>query len=69
MKEIPLEVKKSLLKKWKWNLTRYYKLRDNNWIRTTKRWLTTINCDCSQTKDFYLKEIAKWERILSELTY
>lgn len=67
-KEIPEDVKKALLKKWKGNLTRYYKLRDNNWIRITKRWMVTRKCDCSLVKDFYLKQIAKWERILSQLS-
>ena len=67
-KEIPEEIRKSLIKKWKGNLTRYYKLRDNNWMRITKRGMVTINCDCTATKDFYLKEIAKWERIISELS-
>ena len=37
MRQIPEEVKKSLLKKWKGNLTRYYKLRDNNWITITRK--------------------------------
>ncbi len=67
-REIPEEVKNRLIKKWKWNLTRYYKLRDNNWMRTTKRGMTTINCDCSRVKEFYLNEIKKGERILSELS-
>lgn len=66
-KEIPAEVKKALIKKWKWNLTRYYKMRDAGWTRRTKRWMVTIICDCIATKDFYLNEIKKGERILSEL--
>lgn len=67
-KEIPEDVKKRLIKKWKGNLTRYSKLRDNNWMRTTRRWNVTTNCDCSGVKNFYLAEIEKAERILSELS-
>ena len=67
MKEISLEVKKRLLKKWKWILTRYSKLRDNNWIKSRKRWNTTIITDYKYTKDFYLKEIEKAEKIINKL--
>lgn len=34
---IPPRVRASLLKKWKSTLTRYSKLRDNEWIRTSIR--------------------------------
>lgn len=67
MREIPEEVKKSLLKKWRGNLTRYYKLRDNNWIVITRKWMITRKRDCTATKEFYLNQIKKGERILSEL--
>lgn len=63
-----LEIKKRLLKKWKWIKTRYEKLRDNNWIKKTKKFNTTTILDCNLTKDYYLKQIENAEKIINNFT-
>lgn len=68
MKELTLQQKKNLLKKWRWILTRYSNLRDNNWIRTTRRGNVITNMDCSRVKESYLNNIENAKRIISELS-
>ena len=66
--EINPEIKKRLLKKWRWILTRYTKLKNDNWIKVTKKWNTTIRKDYTLTKDYYLNEIEKANKIILKLT-
>lgn len=65
---IPPRVRASLLKKWKWILTRYSKLRDNEWIRTSIRWNTTLRVDCSKNKEYYLNKIENATKIIDRLS-
>lgn len=62
------EIKKRLLKKWKTILTKYTKLKNNNWIKITKKWNTTITKDFTLTKYYYLEDIEKAKKVISKLT-
>ncbi len=66
-KEVSEKNKKRLLKKWRWILTRYTNLKNNNWIKVRKRWNTTITTDYKYTKDYYLWEIEKAKKIITTL--
>lgn len=67
MEDISPEAKKRLLKKWRWILTRYTKLKDNDWIRTTRKWNVNLIVNCTLTKDFYLKRIEQANKIIEKL--
>ena len=58
------EINKKLLKKWRWILTRYSKLRDNWWMKITIKWNTTIRLDCNNTKSYYLQMIEQAKKII-----
>jgi len=66
--EISEENKKRLLKKWRWILTRYTKLQDNNWIRTSRKWNVNLIVNCTLTKDFYLNRIEQANKIIEKLS-
>jgi hypothetical protein len=66
--EISIEHKKRLLKKWRWILTRYSKLRDNWFIREYRKWNVNHIVDCTKTKHFYLNEIEKAMKIINTLS-
>ena len=65
--EISEKNKKRLLKKWRWILTRYSKLRDNWFIREYRKWNTNHIVDCTKVKDWYLKEIENANKIITKL--
>jgi len=65
--DITEQSRKRLLKKWRWILTRYSKLRDSNWITEKRKWNVNRIVDYTKVKDWYLKEIEKAKIIVDKL--
>jgi len=69
MEQISEIQSKRLLKKWRAIKTNICKLRDNNWIKVTKRGCTIITKSHSpQVQEWYLQRIIQAETIINRLT-
>jgi len=63
-----IQLEKRLLKKWRWILTRYINLQNNNWITIKVRWNSRFIKDHSLSIDYYLREIEKAKKIILKFT-